>query len=72
MIIVKSQLVHANCPARIHPNLRSAVYCSAVAAGGKAEWDFGWSQLKNATVASEASKIMSALACTSNTQLLNR
>uniref|UniRef100_A0A3Q1HII7 Aminopeptidase n=1 Tax=Anabas testudineus TaxID=64144 RepID=A0A3Q1HII7_ANATE len=49
----------------IHPNLRSAVYCSAMAAGDEAEWEFGWSQLKNATVASEASKLMSALACTS-------
>ncbi|KAJ3595999.1 hypothetical protein NHX12_002408 [Muraenolepis orangiensis] len=26
----------------IHPNLRSVVYCSAVAAGGAAEWDFVW------------------------------
>ncbi|XP_070763200.1 aminopeptidase Ey [Enoplosus armatus] len=56
----------------IEPNLRSAVYCSAIAAGDEAEWDFGWSQFKNATVASEASKLMSALACTSETQLLER
>uniref|UniRef100_A0A7N6AY37 Aminopeptidase n=1 Tax=Anabas testudineus TaxID=64144 RepID=A0A7N6AY37_ANATE len=53
----------------IHPNLRSAVYCSAMAAGDEAEWEFGWSQLKNATVASEASKLMSALACSNNTYL---
>lgn len=57
---------------RIHPNLRSAVYCSAMAAGDEEEWEFGWSQFKNATVASEASKLMSALACTSKTQLLER
>ncbi|XP_026221643.1 aminopeptidase N [Anabas testudineus] len=56
----------------IHPNLRSAVYCSAMAAGDEAEWEFGWSQLKNATVASEASKLMSALACSNNTQLLEK
>uniref|UniRef100_A0A8C4DRB5 Aminopeptidase n=1 Tax=Dicentrarchus labrax TaxID=13489 RepID=A0A8C4DRB5_DICLA len=56
----------------IHPNLRSAVYCSAMAAGDKAEWDFGWEQFKNAAVASEASKLMSALACTTKTQLLER
>ncbi|XP_075932322.1 aminopeptidase N-like [Anarhichas minor] len=56
----------------IHPNLRSAVYCSAMAAGDEAEWEFGWSQFKNATVASEASKLMSALACSNNTQLLQR
>ncbi|KAG7523067.1 aminopeptidase N-like [Solea senegalensis] len=56
----------------IDANLRSAVYCSAVAAGDEVEWEFGWSQFKNATVASEASKLMSALACTDNKQLLQR
>ncbi|KAL7401763.1 hypothetical protein ABVT39_004363 [Epinephelus coioides] len=56
----------------IYPNLRSAVYCSAMAAGDEAEWEFGWSQFKKATVASEASKLMSALACTNKTQLLER
>ncbi|KAM7413855.1 hypothetical protein PAMA_018920 [Pampus argenteus] len=56
----------------IHPNLRSAVYCSAMAAGDEAEWEFGWSQFKDASLASEASKLMSALACTSNTHLLER
>ncbi|AWP08987.1 putative aminopeptidase N-like [Scophthalmus maximus] len=56
----------------IDPNLRSAVYCSAVAAGDEAEWEFGWSQFEKATVASEASKLMSALACTANERLLKR
>ncbi|XP_029992119.1 aminopeptidase N-like [Sphaeramia orbicularis] len=56
----------------IHPNLRSAVYCSAMATGGHAEWNFTWVQFKSATVASEADKLMSALACTSNTELLQR
>ncbi|XP_069580564.1 aminopeptidase Ey-like [Brachyistius frenatus] len=56
----------------IHPNLRSAVYCSAVATGDEAEWNFGWSQVHNASVVSEASKLMSALSCTENTQLLKR
>ncbi|XP_041853340.1 aminopeptidase N-like isoform X2 [Melanotaenia boesemani] len=56
----------------IHPNLRSAVYCSAMAAGDEAEWQFGWFQFKKASVASEASKLMSALACTNNIQLLER
>ncbi|XP_056135222.1 aminopeptidase Ey-like isoform X2 [Lampris incognitus] len=56
----------------IHPNLRSTVYCSAIAAGGKAEWDFGWSMYKNATIASEAEKLMYALSCTKHPWLLNR
>ncbi|KAM3609680.1 uncharacterized protein V6R79_018407 [Siganus canaliculatus] len=56
----------------IDRNLRWTVYCSAMAAGDEAEWEFGWSQFKNAPAATEASKLMSALACTNNTQLLQR
>ncbi|KAK5868073.1 hypothetical protein PBY51_012518 [Eleginops maclovinus] len=56
----------------IHPNLRLVVYCSAMEAGAEAEWEFGWSQFRSASVASEASTLMSALACTSNVGLLKR
>uniref|UniRef100_A0A8C6UCM9 Aminopeptidase n=1 Tax=Neogobius melanostomus TaxID=47308 RepID=A0A8C6UCM9_9GOBI len=56
----------------IDPNLRSVVYCSAIATGAEPEWDFGWSQFKDAAVASEASKLMSALACTTKPELLQR
>ncbi|XP_062327758.1 aminopeptidase Ey-like [Osmerus eperlanus] len=56
----------------IPPNLRSTVYCSAIAAGGVDEWDFGWDMYKNATIASEADKLMSALSCTKVPWLLNR
>ncbi|XP_075998651.1 aminopeptidase N-like [Genypterus blacodes] len=56
----------------IHPNLRSTVYCSSMAAGDVAAWEFGWAQFKKATIASEASKLLSALACTNNTELLQR
>lgn len=57
---------------KISPNLRYTVYCSAIAAGGRDEWDFAWSMYENATIASEADKIMSALACTRQPWLLNR
>uniref|UniRef100_A0A3B4BC34 T-box domain-containing protein n=1 Tax=Periophthalmus magnuspinnatus TaxID=409849 RepID=A0A3B4BC34_9GOBI len=56
----------------IHANVRSVVYCSAIAAGAEREWDFGWSQFKSAAVASEASKLMSALACATKPELLQR
>ncbi|KAL6480693.1 hypothetical protein MHYP_G00117260 [Metynnis hypsauchen] len=56
----------------IDPNLRSTVYCSAVAAGGTKEWDFAWEMLQTASIASEADKLMSALACTKDTGLLER
>ncbi|CAL9697081.1 unnamed protein product [Knipowitschia caucasica] len=55
----------------IAPNLRSTVYCNAIAAGGAAEWDFAWAQFKKAN-AIEADKLRSALACTKQPWLLNR
>ncbi|TRY88000.1 hypothetical protein DNTS_007026 [Danionella cerebrum] len=57
---------------KIHPNLRSTVYCSAIATGGTEEWDFGWAMFQNATIASEANKLMSSLACAKNQTLLQR
>ena len=57
---------------RIHPNLRYTVYCNAIAAGGAAEWDFAWSEFQDATIAIEADKLRSALACTKQPWLLNR
>lgn len=57
---------------RIHPNLRSTVYCNAIAAGGADEWNFAWEQFKDMTIATEAEKIRAALACTKQTWLLNR
>ncbi|KAM6937383.1 aminopeptidase N-like [Xenentodon cancila] len=56
----------------IHPNLRYTVYCSAIAAGGAVEWNFVWSQFKKASIAIEAEKLRSALACTQQPWLLNR
>ncbi|XP_068612842.1 aminopeptidase N-like [Brachionichthys hirsutus] len=56
----------------IHPNLKSTVYCSAIAFGGVEEWDFAWMMFKNATLASEASKLRAAMACTKIPWLLNR
>ncbi|XP_030623171.1 aminopeptidase N isoform X1 [Chanos chanos] len=56
----------------IHPNLRSTVYCSAIAAGKAEEWEFGWQMFKKASIASEADKLMSSLACTRDELLLNR
>lgn len=57
---------------RIHPNLRSTVYCNAIAAGGVKEWDFAWEKFKNATIAIEADKLRAAMACTTTPWLLNR
>uniref|UniRef100_A0A8K9Y312 Aminopeptidase n=1 Tax=Oncorhynchus mykiss TaxID=8022 RepID=A0A8K9Y312_ONCMY len=56
----------------IHPNLRQTVYCSAIAAGGVEEWDFAWRMYREASIASEADKLMYSLACTRVPWLLNR
>lgn len=48
------------------------MYCNAIAAGGAEEWEFAWSQFKNATIAIEADKLRYALACTKQPWLLNR
>ncbi|KAG8012295.1 Aminopeptidase N [Nibea albiflora] len=55
----------------IHANLRSTVYCNAIAAGGAKEWDFAWSKFNN-TNAIEADKLRYALSCTKQPWLLNR
>uniref|UniRef100_A0AAQ4RZZ8 Aminopeptidase n=1 Tax=Gasterosteus aculeatus aculeatus TaxID=481459 RepID=A0AAQ4RZZ8_GASAC len=68
-------LLYCMCPlmlTRIHPNLKSTVYCTAIAFGGVEEWDFAWRMFKNATLASEASRLRAALACTKAPWLLNR
>nr|XP_033775373.1 aminopeptidase Ey-like isoform X2 [Geotrypetes seraphini] len=56
----------------IHPNLRSSIYCTAIAKGGETEWDFAWEMFQNATIATEADKLRSALACSTETWILNR
>ncbi|KAJ0069517.1 hypothetical protein NL108_008463 [Boleophthalmus pectinirostris] len=55
----------------IQPNLRSTVYCNAIAAGGVKEWEFAWKQFEKAN-AIEADKLRSAMACTKEPWLLNR
>uniref|UniRef100_A0A5F4VRH6 Aminopeptidase n=1 Tax=Callithrix jacchus TaxID=9483 RepID=A0A5F4VRH6_CALJA len=56
----------------IHPNLRSTVYCNAIAQGGEEEWNFAWEQFRSATLVSEADKLRAALACSNQVWILNR
>ncbi|XP_026110203.1 aminopeptidase N-like [Carassius auratus] len=56
----------------IKANLRSTVYCSAIAAGGEKEWNFAWEMFGKATIASEKDKLRAALACATEPWLLNR
>nr|XP_006629062.1 PREDICTED: aminopeptidase N [Lepisosteus oculatus] len=56
----------------IHPNLRTSVYCSAIATGGTEEWNFGWRMFTSSTIATETDKLRAALACSKQPWLLNR
>ncbi|XP_065544673.1 aminopeptidase N [Lathamus discolor] len=56
----------------IPPNLRSSIYCSIVAMGGEAAWDFIWDRFKEAPVVSEADKLRTALTCSPLPWILNR
>ncbi|XP_006885282.1 PREDICTED: aminopeptidase N [Elephantulus edwardii] len=56
----------------IHPNLRSTVYCQAIAQGGEKEWNFAWEQFQKATLVNEADKLRSSLACSTEVWILNR
>ncbi|XP_013909252.1 PREDICTED: aminopeptidase N [Thamnophis sirtalis] len=57
---------------RIPPNLRSAIYCSAISTGGLEAWDFAWEMFQKAQVISEADKLRSALTCSKTPWILHR
>lgn len=57
---------------KIHPNLRSVIYCQAIAAGGQKEWEFAWDRLQSSTDTSEKDQLREALTCTKKIWLLNR
>uniref|UniRef100_A0A3B5LZR7 Aminopeptidase n=1 Tax=Xiphophorus couchianus TaxID=32473 RepID=A0A3B5LZR7_9TELE len=56
----------------IPSDLKATVYCSAISLGGVEEWDFAWKMFQKASLASEASRLRSAMACTKTPWLLNR
>ncbi|XP_034291427.1 aminopeptidase N isoform X1 [Pantherophis guttatus] len=57
---------------RIPPNLRSAIYCSAIRTGGVEAWDFAWQMFQQAQVISEADKLRGALTCSQTPWILQR
>lgn len=56
----------------IHPNLRSVIYCQAVAAGSQKEWEFAWDRYQASSDTSEREQLRQALSCTKKIWLLNR
>jgi hypothetical protein len=56
---------------RVPSGLRSAVYCTAIARGGPAHWQFLWEHYKNeATNMSERNSALKALGCSEDTDIL--
>ncbi|XP_023669932.2 aminopeptidase N-like [Paramormyrops kingsleyae] len=56
----------------VHPNLRSPIFCAAIAAGGQQEWEFLWQLFQNTTVEAEKDILRGALSCTKDTEILKR
>ncbi|XP_047678558.1 alanyl (membrane) aminopeptidase-like b [Tachysurus fulvidraco] len=57
---------------RIPPNLKSTIYCNAIAAGNEDDWEFAWKKYEESRVASEQDVLRYALSCTKMIWLLNR
>nr|XP_057943178.1 aminopeptidase N-like [Doryrhamphus excisus] len=57
---------------KIHPNLRSIIYCQAVAAGGEEEWEFAWDKFQTSNESSEKEQLRQAMSCTRKVWLLSR
>ena len=67
-----TSLFNRDCNFRINPDLRYIVYCTALRTGGEKEWDFVYSQYKQAVVASEQDNLLRALACSEVPWILQR
>ncbi|KAM5171352.1 aminopeptidase N-like isoform 1-T2 [Mantella aurantiaca] len=56
----------------IHPNLRTTIYCNAIAIGGINEWNFTLTEFLKTDNAQEADKLRAGLACSKEPWILNR
>ncbi|XP_030375833.1 aminopeptidase N isoform X2 [Scaptodrosophila lebanonensis] len=56
----------------IKPNLKSVIYCTALAEGSYPEWYFAYKQYKLTTSASEKEEILASLGCTTKPWLLSK
>lgn len=53
-------------------DLRQTIFCSAIRAGGKEEWDFLWNQIKLQKTNSDIQELFMSLGCTRDTWLINK
>ncbi|KAK3857882.1 hypothetical protein Pcinc_035893 [Petrolisthes cinctipes] len=60
---------HSN---NITANLKSTVYCHAIAEGGEEEWSFAWHQYLESNVGTEKDNLLGALGCSKKPWILAR
>ena len=53
-------------------NIRSSVYCTALAEAGMSEWEFVWGRFNQSNVESEKEEMLKALCCSRENRILNR
>lgn len=63
-------IVCAFCLIRVPVDVRSVVYCTAIAHGNQTVWDLFWNRFTSTNVATEQVLILSALGCTKNKDTL--
>uniref|UniRef100_A0A4W3K4Z7 Aminopeptidase n=1 Tax=Callorhinchus milii TaxID=7868 RepID=A0A4W3K4Z7_CALMI len=56
----------------VYGDMKTTVYCNAIALGGEEEWEFAWKMFKSATIATEEAKLRSAMACSKEPWILQR
>ncbi|KAH8407044.1 hypothetical protein KR222_004776, partial [Zaprionus bogoriensis] len=56
----------------ITPNMKSVIYCTALAEGSYQEWYFAYKQYRRTTSASEKEEILTSLGCTTKPWLLSK
>ncbi|XP_032798708.2 aminopeptidase N [Daphnia magna] len=55
----------------LQPNLRRLISCTAIAEGGRPEWEFGFNRYLDSTLANEKTELLRAITCSLDVGILN-
>uniref|UniRef100_A0A0P4WG24 ERAP1-like C-terminal domain-containing protein n=1 Tax=Scylla olivacea TaxID=85551 RepID=A0A0P4WG24_SCYOL len=70
--LYRQWMLHPHNESIFTPNIKWVVYCRGVEMGGEEEWNFAWSHYLKSNVASEKTRLLSAMGCTKKEWLLSR
>lgn len=56
----------------VTPNLQSAVYCTGIAKGGEAAWNFAWDQYLTSSMEVQKDKLLNPMGCAEEPWILTR